>query len=739
MRPAARWLVGALALALGTAALAAFVQGVWPLGFVALLPWAWMLRRTERLGPTLGLAWLMTVLLALAGYAWFGLAIGRYAEVGPATGLVLLALAAPWLQPQLLAWALVRWWVGRHRGPALGGVAGAAAWVAIEWLWLKPLGDTLGHGLYPAPHLRQAAEWIGTSGLTLMLLLAHEAWLAAAARPAAGPRALALPLAAGLLPALLLGIHGQAALAPASADGAPRLRIGLVQANITDLDARRRTLGSYEAVRGVLDVHLAMSHDAVERQRADAVLWTETIYPTTFGQPRSEAGAALDADIRTLVDAARVPFVFGTYERDAAGEYNTAAIVEPGRGLLAHTRKTRLFPLTEQVPAWLDGPWLRRALPWAGGWQAGTGARVLPLRLRDGREIPVQVLICRDDVDPALAVDAARQGARALLTMSNDAWFSDHPVGARLHLAAAAFRSIETRLPQFRVTTNGHSAAIDATGTVRAGALMNERALVMGELPVPPPPRTLRVAWGDWVGAGALATTVALGLLAAAGPRLGAFARWLAREPGPEPEPPAVAGPRAARLAVVALRWGARCSLAGLGLALLVDEDLRSRTLLQVKLVGALVVAPELAAWCVRAAFAPAARPLPVGGAGVPDVRRHWAHPLAKFVLLPLLLAVPAFLLHQHIAFGGHVGEALSHGVPAYGRAFLLWWAAWAVGVLLAAAALRCLVEVAAWAAARWRPAEAAPWRRALERVGLGLLWLGLPAWLALRLALSAG
>jgi hypothetical protein len=64
------------------------------------------------------------------------------------------------------------------------------------------------------------------------------------------------------------------------------------------------------------------------------------------------------------------------------------------------------------VPAWLDGPVLRRLLPWAGRWQPGSGARVLPLRLRDGREVPVQPLICRDSVDPSLAIAAARLGAQ---------------------------------------------------------------------------------------------------------------------------------------------------------------------------------------------------------------------------------------------------------------------------------------------------------------------------------------
>ena len=41
-------------------------------------------------------------------------------------------------------------------------------------------------------------------------------------------------------------------------------------------------------------------------------------------------------------------------------------------------------------------------------------------------------------------------------------------------------------------------------------------------------------------------------------------------------------------------------------------------------------------------------------------------HPLVKFVLLPLLLAIPAFRLHQHIAFGSSFGEFYSFGLAAY-------------------------------------------------------------------------
>ena len=117
----------------------------------------------------------------------------------------------------------------------------------------------------------------------------------------------------------------------------------------------------------------------------------------------------------------------------------------------------------------------------------------------------------------------------------------------------------------------------------------------------------------------------------------------------------------------------------------------------------------------------------------MPRGRLH--HPVAKFVLLPLVLAVPAFRLHQHIAYGGSFGELQLFGLAAFARGFVLWWAAWAMGVALTAAVVRVLVEAGAALAARLRPAAAAPARRGLERAGLAVLYLGIPAWLLLRLA----
>jgi apolipoprotein N-acyltransferase len=788
----------------------------WVLGFVVLVPWLRTLdARPTLIGALLG-AWAMSVAFTAAVFAWFGSAIGGYTQVGTAAGLAVLLLAAPLFQPQFLAFALARHVTGRRHGIVLGSLAGAAAWVATEWLIPRLLGDTLGYGLYPSRLLRQAADVGGAAGLTVLLLLANEAFSAAFARRAGGVRAIAKPLALAVLVPLLLAGYGFATLSatppPRSVTGKP-LRMGLVQSNIVDYERLRREKGTAAVVRDVLDTHYAMSHDAVERLGADALLWSETVYPTTFGHPKSEAGAELDREILDIVDAAGVPFVFGTYDRDAAGEYNAAAFVAPGTGLLGFYRKTRVFPFTEHVPAWLDGPTLRRWLPWAGAWRPGTGARVFPLRLADGREIPVLPMICLDDMDTGLAIDGARLGAQAILTLSNDAWFSSSPQGAELHHAAAAFRSIETRLPQFRVTTNGVSAVIDATGTTIAAARIGERTLVVGAVTVHDPPRTLMVAWGDWVGR---AGAVFLVLLAA----VAAWRTWRTRGTEAAPASAVAAGlpadvgvlPPVARVAAGLLRAFSRGSLLWMGAALLQDDGaLQANPLVQIRTFAALFLAPEAAAWCVLHAFAARASivngalvltrgarrlelalrdiaavepwrvPFPGPGAslrlgsgerwryglahtdpaalartlaaagGAPAQQSTSSHamtyaqasgairrgrldqPLAKFVLLPLALAIPAFRLHQHIAYGSTFGEYYTFGLTAYLSSFALWWAAWAIGVLLYAAALRAAIEAGTLLAVLLRPRQVIGARRWLERLGLAALYLGLPAWLLLR------
>jgi len=808
-----RWHLGiAIGLSAVLLALYARYEAVWFLGFVALVPWLLLLNSTQSLRSVALSGVLMSAAFVAAIFVWFGAAIGNFTGVGPVGATAALLLLAPLMQGQIIAFALVRQLAGRRYGAVLRALSGAAAWVAYESFVPKLLGDTLGHGLFPSETLRQSADLGGAAWLTLLVLLVNEAVATAIERRHLGPRAWGKALALGAV--LLGGTAGYGvlrlnALQTPPTDNAATLRIAMVQASITDYERLRRDMGAYAVVRHVLDTHYALSMSAIRDHDADVLLWSETVYPTSFGSPRSEDGAALDREIQAFVDSVGVPLVFGTYDRDDQGEYNAAAFLEPGKGLLGTYRKTHPFPLTEHLPAWADAPWVRRLLPWAGTWQPGDGARVLPLRTADGREVNVLPLICLDDVYTDLAIDGARLGAQAIIGMSNDSWFTDYPIGARLHLAVAAFRSIETRLPQVRVTTNGLSAIIDDTGKVQAATEMGQQAVLTAFVSARDPAPTLMVRWGDWIGrAGAL---FLLGLCALTAWR-GMSASRLTQSKDPSVFEATVL-PRPWRAIAAALRLCAGLGLAHLAFDMSQRIGWQVASLSQLWWFAASVVAPLCIAWAIEHAFkatvsvdgsnlvidqrrqrieiavasitALRAWRLPLPHAGVQLVLasgKPWSQglvlnrpqalqraltaagaPLAeetgltaslnllsennaaaqkprldnailKFGLFPLLPALAAFHLHQFIAFGGPFGEWLTYGPAAWFGGLAIWWGAWSLGMMLFAAGLRVLIEIMHTAAIAFTPTKSAQIRDALAWFARLAFYVGVPAWLALRL-----
>lgn len=789
------------------------------LGFIALVPWLLALDRIPTIAATARSGLLMSITFVVAVFAWFGAAIGAYTGIGPVTGLLVVLLAAPPLQPQFIVFALVRHRVGRRHGPILRTLAAASAWVATEWLVPRLLGDTIGHGLYPSPYLRQIADMGGAAGITFILILVNECIAHAITNRRSSVRKLIPSLAIATSLVIMMAGYGAIRLADFGSTPAPDekpLRIAMVQSNIVNYEQLRREMGAYEVVRHVLDTHYAMSREAIEKNNVDALLWSETVYPTTFANPKSEGGAELDKEILDFVTAAKVPLVFGTYDLDESGEYNAAAFVEPATGTLGFYRKTDLFLLTEYLPEWLDGPTTRGLLPWAGSWKPGSGARVFPLRLADGREIPVLPMICLDDVDTNLAIDGSRLGAQAILGMSNDSWFTEYPVGANLHLNVAAFRSIETRLPQMRVTANGVSAVIDATGTVIAATAMGEKRLLVGEVYAREPPVTLMVAWGDWVGRAGLVFLVLLAMFSVidALKRRSASTSEVSKAAVQEDfHAEGVVLSSFWRITIVLLRVFACGGLLWLGKILLFGDSAQTNSLTQIWMFASLVLAPAVAAWSIMRAFSARLHvengmlvleqrerrieipvediaavtlwkfPLLVSGvylqlasgqrwshgiavadpsalinaliraggqaalaatlsgfaAACSRVRQavpRWRidHPLVKFLLFPLVPALPAFRLHQNIAFGGTFGEYYTYGLKAYLIAFAIWWASWIIGMVLFAAALRIFIETITLLTAVLRPERAIDVRSWLELLGRLFYYVGVPAWLLMHI-----
>jgi apolipoprotein N-acyltransferase len=501
---------------------------------VALVPWLAALDSLSRDRGALVSGLVLCLGFVALVFAWFARAIAGYVGAPMAVGWLVLLVCAPLLEPQLLVFA----WVRVRARRSLGGEAWPAvawlcigAWVACDALWPKLFADGLGTGLHASRSLRQAADLASVPGLTFAVLWVNElCWQAwRRARAAGGLRvglrsAAPLLAAAAALPALLHGYGALrlAQLAEAKAD-AP-VRVAVVQADIHHYDRMAALAGTYAATRRILDTHLAMSREATAGGEVDWLIWPETVYPVTFGTPRTPEAADLDLEIGRLVATQRVPLLFGAYDVEGGREYNAAFFLmnesAPAAGAIPAAsglgydvyRKSRLFPFTERLPAFLELGAVRAWLPWAGAWRAGAGARRIDLELADGRVLPVAPLICYDALDPTLAAASARAGARVIATLSNDSWFSVG-AGPRLHLVQAAFRSIETRLPQVRSTNTGISALIDATGEIVRATGIHEQAILAGTLH--PRAADLRLAGdgGRWLAFALLASCpVAVGL-----------------------------------------------------------------------------------------------------------------------------------------------------------------------------------------------------------------------------------
>jgi apolipoprotein N-acyltransferase len=380
------------------------------------------------------------------------------------------------------------------------------------------MADTLGYPLHASRNMRQAADLFGAHGLTFALVLGNECALAslravvrgrrtaARARDALAPASCLAALVASLV------AYGSLRLARLSEHRHENpLTAAIVQGNLAHYDRMREALGTFDAVGQILGTYFDLSAEALRRRRPDMLIWPETVYPTTFGAPKTPEGADFDESITRFVAGGGVPLLFGAYAAEGAREFNAAVLLQPapaGAMRIDSYRKSRLFPFTESLPSLLDSEHVRRLVPWAGTWTPGGGPRVLAVDVA-GRPTRFAPLICYDALDPDFVVGAVRQDAELLVALSNDSWFA-YPGVQHLIMILSAFRSIETRRPQLRSTPTGVSAVIDETGDVIERVGEDRRGIMLATVTPVRGARTLMLAWGNWLPPTALVAALAL-------------------------------------------------------------------------------------------------------------------------------------------------------------------------------------------------------------------------------------
>jgi apolipoprotein N-acyltransferase len=508
------------------------------LAWIALAPLFWLATlRHDRLRAYLG-AWAGGFVFWLFAVSWV-----RLCDSDAWVGWILMALVLSLWWPAFLA--LCRSAVFRLRIPLM--LAAPIIWVGLEYFrayfftgfpWYY-----LGHSQSRFLYVIQIADITGALGVSLVIALVNVFIVDLVTLPLfhhtkRGSRLAVRQEVRLCLVTILLGTtlcYGAFRVSHADFRNGPRL--ALLQSNI---EQSHKMVGDpFEILRAFEKlVKRALS----VKDRPDLIVWPETAYPFGFITIDSGVDAkSLESQVASIpttkkilvsdwlskqkdvtehlhrwTDQLNVPMLVGTtlydHRPDALNKYNSAILFEPMLRTLSMYHKLHLVPFGEYVPFIETIPWLRKLAPYRGEKPPSLSFGKEPRLLGLGPH-RLAVSICFEDTIPQVInrfFIPAGDGHQpdVLINLSNDGWFHNSSE-LDVHLAIAAFRAVEHRVPLARAVNTGLTALIDGNGQIRAN-LPKEMDDVLS-VTVPLDDRTsLYSRWGDWFGLSCLAITIGL-------------------------------------------------------------------------------------------------------------------------------------------------------------------------------------------------------------------------------------
>ncbi len=375
-----------------------------------------------------------------------------------------------------------------------GLVLAPVAWTSLEYLrghlfggfpWI-PLGNTM-ITLLP---IAQLASLVGVYGLSLFVGLVN-AGFAVVALTSGRTRTTAAVATLAMIAGLSVW-GGQRMAANELVDAGTPIRVGLIQANIAQVDKWNPAREDM-----IVERYLQLTHQAAAAG-ADFLLWPESATPFYFDDdPKANV-------IRAAVQAIGKPLLLGSdeVERGATNRsYNSAFMLDSGAATAAVYRKIHLVPFGEYVPfqqvLFFVGPLVEAV----SAFTAGTQVTMLPVHGH-----MASTAICYEVTYPDLMREAVRQGSELLTTITNDAWYGESSA-AYQHFEMAAMRAVEQGRYMVRAANTGVSGIIDPYGRVLIRTKLFETVAVVGEARFVQE-RTPYARIGDLVAQGSAALTV---------------------------------------------------------------------------------------------------------------------------------------------------------------------------------------------------------------------------------------
>lgn len=485
-----------------------FLTGLWPLGFLCLVPFFLALRDA----PTFGRAALSGAIFGAAAHAltsyWLFFYKGyAFWTLGTTTIVYGIVFSVVGLYGRFLI---------RGAPPVYRPAIFAIGWTVFEYL--KSVGF-LGYpwGLVPysltsAPVFLQIVDTTGVYGLSFLLAFV-SATIAEAAATTKTRRAndfggsparnagvclflLALTLGYGLL-ALSTSIPQKATI-----------RATLVQQNTDPWIAGEEAalMSNIRLASEALDLNAKTGGSPV-----DLVVFSETSLQRPFSEyrqwfsshPASEPLVTFlhRSDTQLLTGA---PVILN-WERWEA--MNSVILLSSDGRIIEQYGKMHPVPFAEAIPLMEYGwfrAFMRDVVGLEGGWVMGSRVTLFPIipRSSGGVTLRYGTPICFEDAFSDLCRRYFLEGADLLINLTNDSWSRKESAQIQ-HWAIARMRSIENRRTLVRSTNAGVSCVVDAWGRVIVDMPQFEARAITVDIPVYAPKRpTIYTLYGDWFARG---------------------------------------------------------------------------------------------------------------------------------------------------------------------------------------------------------------------------------------------
>ena len=465
-----KFLVALIAGALSAFAFQPF--GFMPLMVIAFAVLTGMLASMRRVHGALGLGWCFGVGQFTVGLNWIATAFTFQVAMPAWLGWLAVVLLSFYLAVYTAIATGLALQVGRHRPIALVFALGGA-WIVGEWLratmftgfaW-NPVGVTL-----VGTPLMRAGGFIGTYGLSgLVVLIGGALWLGLARMRDAGI-VIAVPLTAGL---------ATFALPHPPATKGPLVKIvqpNIGQDNRWQPGAAQKNIAKQLALSGPPDAEPRL------------LLWPESAVTIPLEDDRR--GTELQvAELRRSVTRALGPRdllaagsegLASTDGTRVTSARNSTFVLGPGGTFVGRYDKAHLVPYGEYLPMrpLLSAIGLSRLAPGDLDFDSGPGPRTLTLPGfgKMGLQICYEIIFSGQVVDRANRPDF-------LFNPSNDSWFGSW--GPPQHLAQARLRAAEEGIPVLRATPTGVSAIVDADGAILHSIPLDDPGVIEARLPAP--------------------------------------------------------------------------------------------------------------------------------------------------------------------------------------------------------------------------------------------------------------